>query len=1109
MGDSNRDRVGKALELVGAALGVFVDRRMARRSPKGAAWKAQYSGENLDSDPSALITVVLDHWQDVFRDELRGGRNWIGEIRDWRNRWAHQGTFSDNDAYRALDTAERLLVLIDAPEAAAVAASKAELAQAQVRPTSTAKRAAPAALISEPAAGLRPWREVVAPHDDVAQGRFDLAEFAANLSQVTQGAGRAEYTDPVEFFRRTYLTAGLRTLLAQAAQRVTGVGGAPVVNLQTNFGGGKTHSMIALYHLFCGLQPAELTPEVKELLATTGIGALPEVTRAVVVGTRLSPSQPEVKPDGTEVRTIWGEIAWCLGGKDAFEMVAEADRTATSPGGAMEDVLRVCAPCLILIDEWVAYARQLYGAPETLPAGTFETQFSFAQTLADAAIAVPGALLVVSLPVSDDPARPGAVPIGSEAEVGGAMGQEAARRLGNVIGRIETPWRPASREESFEIVRRRLFEPIAEEKTVERDATVRRFADLYRSQSTEFPAEVHETGYAEQMRRAYPVHPELFARLYDDWSTLEGFQRTRGVLRLMAAVIRALWVSGDQSPLILPANVPVADPVVEAELVRNLDHAWPPIIDTDIDGEGSVPAWVDTTYKNLGRYRAASKAARAVFLAATPRAGSPNQGVELQRVKLGCAVPGETVASYADALNRLSERSSYLYVNGARYWYGTQASIAKRARDLIDQYLSNRRDEIHAHIVERLGAACRNRGELTAVHVCPAGPAEVPDLAECRLVVLGPAAPHVNRDTSSAAMQAAAKIFGERGSGSRLYRNMVVFLAADHRRLEELEHAVAEHLAWSSIHAKWEELGLDAFGRNQAAEKRVAADKAVDLRLYETYHWALVPSQPDPTGPVAWDAMKAEGQGGLAERTSRKLVNSGELSTAYSAELLRGLLSEGGPIAALWSDGSVSVNEIWDAFARYVYLPRLRDVDTLCRTVARGPAELAWREHGFAVSDAYDPSSKRYVGLVTGAGADHVSGTSLVIRPDLAAAQLDADATESASAGQQPPTTSTGTGQLSFGGGAGTVPSPPAAPGDDLVRRFYAVAHLDPERSQRDFSKLAAEIVTNLAGHLGTEVAITVEITARNDAGFPDSVVRTVEENAKTLKIDPARFEKD
>ncbi len=1087
------------MDLLGVALAPYVDRRMTKKSTMGGNWVAQYQGENLKSDASALISVVLDHWQTVFRDELKStGRNLIGEARDWRNKWAHQEPFSHDDAYRALDSVERLLAMIDAAQASEVGESKTAVMRARFE--AEAKSAAPKAstLFPEPAAGLRPWRDVVVPHDDVARGKYELAEFAANLYQVAEGKGLPEYAEPVEFFRRTFLTVGLRTMLTEAATRITRNGGAPVVNLQTNFGGGKTHSMIALYHLFSGLSPTDFPQEVQELLASAQVKDLPQVTRAVVVGTQLAPGQPEVKPDGTEVRTIWGEIAWRLGGRDVFDLVADADRTGTNPGAALEDVLRVCAPCLVLIDEWVAYARQLFETRELLPGGLFETQFSFAQTLADAAIAVPGALLVVSLPVSDDPARPGITPIGSETEVGGAAGQEAARRLGNVIGRTETSWRPASAEESFEIVRRRLFQPIAADHLKFRDATANAFGDFYRAQAAEFPAEAKDTSYVDRMKSAFPIHPELFARLYEDWSTVEGFQRTRGVLRLMAAVISVLWAEGDQSPLILPSSVPLDNPAVQGELTRNLDHAWQPIIDSDVDGPNSVPRAVDN-YPNLGRYRAARKAARAVFLASAPRQGSPNLGVELPRVKLACAVPGESVATYGDALTRLTDRSSYLYVEGARYWYGTQASVARRARDLVEHYLTTRKDEVYAAIVERVRQLTSERGEFTAVHVCPPGPAEVPDIAECRLVVLPPTAPHTNKDTSSQAMVAARAMLEQRHAGARQFRNMLMFLAPDQRRLEELERGVAEHLAWSNIHDRWEELGLDAYGRNQAESKKGEADRAVSLRVVETYHWALVPHQPDPTGPIEWETTKTDGEGTLALRASRKLLNTGSFATAYAAELLRGLLVDEDRLAALWVDGHVSVNEVWDAFARYVYLPRLRAMGALAMTVANGPNSITWEDHGFAVAEAFDDKTGRYVGLVASGFVEHVTGTTLVVRPDRAAAQLAADAAVVARRDSD--------SAASEGSHGGTAVEAVLVE-DGRLTRFYATVNLDPERYQRDFARIAQEIVVNLAAHLGTEVELTLEVRATNDAGFPDGLTRTVSENSRTLKLDQYGFEK-
>src|SRR5213078_3388052 len=382
---------------------------------------------------------------------------------------------------------------------------------------------------SQIAVGLKPWREVVSPHPDVASGRYQQAEFAADLWQVHLGEGTDEYRKPVEFFRRTYLTESLKGLLVSAVQRLAKNSGDPVVQLQTNFGGGKTHSMLALFHLFSGTAPSELAG-VDVVMKKASATSLPSARRVVLVGNRISPGNPVTKPDGTVVRTLWGELAWQLGdaaggvkeAKKAFQRVAPDDEKATSPGDVLRELFREYGPCLILIDEWVAYARQLHDQSD-LPAGGFETQFTFAQALTEAAKAAKNCLLVISLPASDTGSSPHTQ--SEDVEVGGIRGREALDRLRNVIGRVESPWRPATAEEGFEIVRRRLFEPIPGDQFKHRDVTARAFADLYRDQCAEFPTDCRDGDYERRIKAAFPIHPEIFDQLYGAWSTLVKFQR--------------------------------------------------------------------------------------------------------------------------------------------------------------------------------------------------------------------------------------------------------------------------------------------------------------------------------------------------------------------------------------------------------------------------------------------------------------------------------------------------------------------------------------------------------------------------------------------------------
>ena len=293
-------------------------------------------------------------------------------------------------------------------------------------------------------------------------------------------------------------------MLVGAVQRLSGNGADPVVQLQTNFGGGKTHSMLALYHLFSGIAPTELAG-IDSVMTQAGATKLPTVKRVVLVGNKISPGNPSTKPDGTVVRTLWGELAWQLGGKKAFSRIQADDEKATSPGDVLRELFVEYGPCLILIDEWVAYARQLHDQSD-LPAGGFETQFIFAQVLTESAKLANNCLLVISLPASDTSGSPHTK--ADDVEVGGQRGREALDRLRNVVGRVESSWRPASAEEGFEIVRRRLFEPMTDSAQFkDRDVVARAFADLYRTQHQEFPPECRDADYEKRLKAAYPIHP--------------------------------------------------------------------------------------------------------------------------------------------------------------------------------------------------------------------------------------------------------------------------------------------------------------------------------------------------------------------------------------------------------------------------------------------------------------------------------------------------------------------------------------------------------------------------------------------------------------------------
>ncbi len=1121
MAITNHERVGKAMDLLRAGLAPFVEREFTSRHGEKAAEAARrYLNDDrtvgkkplAEWDVAALLKLMWEAWNEVFRNTLGfAERSLVSELREWRNKWAHQEPFSGNDTDRALDSAARLLTAVSAPQADEVERMKLELRRLvfdeQVR--SEKRKKSDTGILARAAGNLKPWREIIAPHPDVASGRYQQAEFAADLWQVHLGEGSDEYRKPQEFFRRTYLTESLKRLLVGSVQRLSGQGGDPVVQLQTNFGGGKTHSMLALYHLFSGVEPAELTG-VDAVLAEAGVKSLPAgVRRAVLVGNKISPGNPVTKPDGTVVRTLWGELAWQLGGPRAFARLKADDEQATNPGDVLRELFQEYGPCLILIDEWVAYARQLHDQND-LPAGSFETQFTFAQALTESARLAGNCLLVISLPASDTPGSPHTA--ANDVEVGGLRGRESLERLRNVIGRLESSWRPATAEEGFEIVRRRLFEPLAgPEAFKQRDVTARAFADLYRAQGAEFPPECRESDYERRLQAAFPIHPEVFDRLYTDWSTLLKFQRTRGVLRLMAAVIHSLWEKGDKNPLILPCLIPIDDPRVQAELTRYLSDNWAPIIEKDVDGPASLPLRIDADQPNLGKLSATRRVARTIYLGSAPTAAAAHRGIEDRRIKLGCVMPGESPAVFGDALRRLASAATYLYQDGPRFWYATQPTVTKLAEDRAEQ-LKRDPDKVMQELETRLRDSLRKTGDFARLHPLPRSSADVPDDLDARLVVLPAEQPYI-REGGSAAETAARAILESRGNTPRLYRNTLVFLAADKVRLQDLDEAVRRFLAWQSVLDEKEVLNLDPHQVRQAETQKQSADAMVNARLPETYQWLLVPEQANPQAPIAWQAIRLSGSDDLAARASRKLKNDEQLVSALGATILRKHLDE----VPLWRGNHVPVRQLVEDFARYLYLPRLAGPEVLAQAIRDGLALTTWSLDTFAYAEGFDKATGRYRGLRSGQLVSLSADSSgLLVKPDVAQAQLDA----AASSGSKTP----GTGPLPDRGVAGmaakdpargervpgearAVATPPAVPA--RPKRFHGSVSLDPARAGRDAGRIADEVIAHLAGLLGARVTVTLEIEAEVPDGVPENVVRTVTENSQTLKFKSHGFERD
>ena len=1114
MAISNHERVRRALELLNKGLMPFIEREM--QTAHGDRW-AQIAQQTLGDirhqqhqkdgpkwDTQAILSVMWDNWNTVFNKILsQSERTLVSELKGVRNKWAHQEAFSSDDTYRAIDSIGRLLISVSAgEEAAEMERQKQEILRIRFdeQRKKEEQRAAIAPIEGRPQSGLKPWREIITPHPDVASGRYQQAEFAADLSQVYRGEGSDEYRDPREFFSRTFFTEGLKQLLSTALRRLNNNGGDPVVELHTNFGGGKTHSMLALYHMFSGVDFTDLPGMDAVLNAAGGMKPL-KAKRAVLVGTALSPGQVSKKPDGTIVRTMWGELAWQLLGVDGYKLVADADKAGVSPGSdTLREIFKAAAPSLVLIDEWVVFVRQLYNK-DGLPGGSFDANLSFAQSLTEAARAVPQTLVVASIPSSD-------------IEIGGEAGKEVLARLRNIFSRMESAWRPASAEESFEIVRRRLFEPVTDNAAFSaRDAVCKAFAEYYRSQKAEFPSNCSEALYERRLQAAYPIHPELFDRLFNDWSTLEKFQRTRGVLRLMAAVISILWERNDSGLLIMPASVPMDASQVQTELTRYLEDTWVPVIEKDVDGPNSLPLELDKQNPNYGKYSACRRVARTLFLGSAATLHTAQKGLDDKRVKLGCFQPGEAPATFGDALGRLADMATHLYVDGSRYWFSTQPSVMRLAEDRAitqDVY------EVYEEIKRRLRSE-NKRGDFVGIHVAP-NSADIPDEPGVKLIVFGPEMPHGKGDHDSLARAFAEECLTKRGTAPRYYANTLIFLAPDRNRMDELQNAVRKYIAWKSIEKDVKELNLDVFQSNQVQARVKNFDETVNLRIQEAYTWLLVPGQGKPSADsppreTEWeDARIQPGTDSLAARAWRKLKDQELVVREYAGSLLRRELDS----VPLWRGDHVSVKQLAEDYAKYLYLQRLRDTEVLVNAIKDGLAKTTWMSDTFAYSDGYVEETARYSGLRAGEHVNvTVSNSALVIKPDVAVRQMQADRaiqsdqtmTLRAGEGSKQPAGATLPRDSKMPSESGEHPSTVAV--QALPKRFYGTIIIDGTRITREVGKISDEVISHLAGLVGAKVEVSFEISASVPNGVPEHVVRIVLENCKSLKFKESDFETD
>ncbi|MDR3358202.1 MAG: DUF499 domain-containing protein, partial [Desulfovibrio sp.] len=600
----------------------------------------------------------------------------------------------------------------------------------------------------------------------------------------------------------------------------------------------------------------------------------------------------------------------------------------------------------------------------------------------------------------------------------------------------------------------------------------------------------------------YPIHPEIFDRLYEDWATLERFQRTRGVLRLMAAVIRELWMGNDAGLMILPGSLPLDVPSVRDELTKHLSEGWNALVDSEVDGKRSVPYQKDQADPRYGKKLAARRVARTIMLGSAPSdRAQAVRGVEASRIRLGVVQPGESIADFNDALNTLQTSLTYLYSNlsGDRFWYDTRHTLRKTVENRATQFSA---PEVEYEIEKRL-RKLRKETPFSGLHVCPASSLDVTDEQAIRLVIMRTTDEYKASPQGNKAITAAEDILNNRGTAPRIYRNMLAFIVPDMKEMAALKQETRRFIAWRSIKEDREDLNLDAAQNRETENNLKRSNDTVDLRIKEAYCWLLVPyiDRDADMKTIQWDTIRISGgTESIVTKAAKEMARNETLISKWAPALLLMELDN-----LLWRDKeSIAIKTLWDYLCTYCYLPRLANYEVLENAIRTGINSTEYFAVAAGVSDSrfLDLKFNQFVGII--------ERSAYLVK--VAAAQKQIAEEQAARPASQP---QPGTDSAVQGDG---LVSPPVSGATDAPTtgdsapaprntRFYMSAELDTTRINRDVGRLMEEVISHLTSVVGAQVEVLLDVNVQASNGLPQQTVRTVSENCRTLKVKNFEFE--
>ncbi len=633
---------------------------------------------------------------------------------------------------------------------------------------------------------MKPWYEIVLPHSMIQSGHIKESFFVADLGNIIQGLAPSDYSNPRMFFQKTFLTQGLLSLLNTVQAKLCNEEGSGIIKLQTPFGGGKTHALIAIYHYVAN--GAELHNYLPQSLS-------PFKTRvAAIVGTNLNPLEGR-KEHNICIHTIWGDIAYQIAGANGYKEFEANDINRISPGKEkIRNFLMKCEPFLLLFDEIAEYVAKAQGISVNESNLGIQTLL-FLQELTEAISSLSRGLLIITLP-------------SHEFEDFSDTKLDIINRMNRIIGRVEVIETPIEREEIYRLVTKRLIDKVLLQK--DHDDIISEYLQIYQKRRNELPEKIQDQTFSRRMRDSYPFHPELIDLLYDKWRYLSSFQGIRSILRILTRTLTYLWSSQENLDLIRPMNVNLQESLLRNDFLRHINAQFESIFRSDVIGFDSKASYLDKKYPDWNNL--ASGLSQTVFLHSFTLGETP-RGLTLSELKLNTINPQIHCSLISEILHQLLRTLYHLHFEDGRYYFSHEPNLNRKIQEIKDLFQEDFEEEMREEVKKHVG-------KEFSTFIWPNSSSEIPDDQKLKVVLIHPST-----------LKSSLKDWLEKkGTTFRQNKNTIIFAIPNESHLNDLQNLVQTKLALKELKAKTNTKSYKIYSEIKQRQDRIMDSLSYSVR---------------------------------------------------------------------------------------------------------------------------------------------------------------------------------------------------------------------------------------------------------------------------------------